>query len=73
MNSHQRRKDRRHWKHSVTTEFISFNDYVERWDWCYNKLGWGTNSNWRERNRTVGTHWEFVYEKDAVLFALRWA
>jgi hypothetical protein len=73
MNSHQRRKDRRHWKHSVMTGFMSFAEYIERWDWCYNKIGCRVNSNWREKHRTVGTHWEFVYEKDAVLFALRWA
>ena len=74
MNSHQRRrKINRHWKYPVMTEFVSYEEYMNRWQWCYDKIGCRVNSKWREKHRTVGTHWMFVHEKDAILFALRWA
>lgn len=84
MNSHQRRKDRKLWKHSVTLSFRDFDHYIEMWEWLAmrhgkkaNTCGWRdrdpiTDSNWQTYDSDLIT-WQFINERDAIEFTLRWS
>ena len=78
MNSRQRRRDRRLWKYRVVTATPHFQDYEDRWRWLDDLHGRNVNKcGWRDRDQGQGppfeTTWEFVNERDAIEFALRWA
>ena len=75
MNSHQRRKDRRHWKYYVklSYEHLDRNGYDNMFDWCRDTWGNGIRcAGWREKHHCIGTWWQFTTEKQAVLFAMKW-
>jgi len=82
MNAHQRKKDRRLWRYSIITVAHDWDHYNAMWEWLKNKHGINVNRcGWRDR--IVNRHycnqddyqviWEFVNEKNAIEFALRWA
>ena len=80
MNSKQRRHDRRTWKHKVLTNRVTYDEYVERWEWLNTRHGRKVaRCGWRERIvddidfDLQNITWEFLKEKDAIEFALRWA
>ncbi|MFY8211433.1 MAG: hypothetical protein ACOVLB_02025 [Candidatus Nanopelagicus sp.] len=85
MNSHQRRKDRKLWKYSVTLPFRDFDHYTEMWEWLAmrhgkkaNTCGWRdrdpvTNSNWQHYDVYDLVTWQFIKERDAIEFTLRWS
>jgi len=84
MNSSQRRKDIRKWKHSVKVTARTYDQYNDMWMWL--KARHGTNVHrcgWRDRfvelwdveigDEVYDIRWQFLKQKDAVEFALRWA
>ena len=84
MNSKQRRKDSRLWKYNVTINAKSFGHYEEMWEWLCNRFGSKVSRcGWRDRHPEIdyrdyddGTFdvvWQFVNERDAIEFTLRWA
>jgi len=79
MNSHQRRKDRRLWKYSVSTDLKDYNQYVEIWDWLKRsytskvcKCGWRDRPYYRYYD-SFSIIWQFTDEKKLVEFLLRWS
>jgi hypothetical protein len=73
MNSKQRRRDRRAWKHDIvfTHEQVYERGYNDMWDWCvtvFNNRG----NKWREPYGPPGVRWQFTKPEYAVMFALRW-
>jgi hypothetical protein len=79
MNSRQRRKDARLWQHRVVTNNIEYYEYSNIWDWVSEQYGKNEKKcGWRDRvvyndNDNFDVVWEFVKEKQAVEFTLRWA
>jgi len=77
MNSNQRRQENRKFKNVVIIDLLEKNKR-RRWeplDWCEEKFGPG-GTRWRIRYDT-GTityrdEYQFVSEKDAIIFAIRW-
>ena len=77
MNSHQRRKFDRKWKHNVVVDFDSvvvdfdrrWSKYLEIREWCEKNFGKMGN---RWYNIASYTPFLFKNEKDCVLFILRW-
>jgi hypothetical protein len=80
MNSKQRRKDNRAWKYRIDMGIRKFNDYVDMWCWLSEKHGKKVSScGWRDRldevdelNDQYRLVWEFIKERDAIEFSLRW-
>ena len=82
MNSKQRRVDRRCWKYSVITYVDDYDNYTEMWSWLKQRHGTNVNQcGWRDRHLanlyteaddTMPVKWEFIREKDALEFALKW-
>lgn len=77
MNSSQRRKNKRHYKYIVETDYVNYDHYCQAWDWCVSCFGNRTIKRprllrWRETFGHIGTRWEFSREEDAVAFALKW-
>jgi len=80
MNSHQRRKDRRLWKYSVSTDLKDYNQYVEIWDWLkrsytskVRKCGWRDRHPYYRYYDSFSIIWQFTDEKKLVEFLLRWS
>jgi hypothetical protein len=72
MNSHQRRLDRRRWRHEVIVEYIEHSDYLKQFNWCCNVFGPYVRDGWRERLKWSSITWQFTTEKKAMLFKLKW-
>jgi hypothetical protein len=74
MNSHQRRKDRRYWKHIVNVGYdkVEENDYDRMWEWCRDTFGNTLEAGWREEHLHRGTRWHFTTQEKATMFSLRW-
>lgn len=80
MNSHQRRCDKRKWKYGVKTHAISYATYVDMWEWLAKKHSKKARTcGWRDRLIDVDSEyeqyravWEFLKERDAIEFTLRW-
>jgi len=81
MNSRQRRRDRKLWRYSIATIARDWYHYVEMWDWLKEKHGVkASRCGWRDRiiNRNFCDQfdyqvvWQFINERDAIEFALRW-
>jgi hypothetical protein len=70
MNSHQRRKFDRKWKHSVVIYIDRWSKHVEIREWCEKNFG---KIGHRWSNVSSYTPFVFKNEQDAVLFAMRWA
>lgn len=83
MNSNQRRKDKRKWKFSVPVTCTHFGHYQEMWEWLADKYGTNVNKcGWRDRDNTTSFYttyeyfdidWQFVDERKAIEFTLRWS
>lgn len=81
MNSRQRRTDKRKWKYKITTSLSDYEVYLTMWDWLVRKYGRQVSKcGWRERfevdNRdplAFIVEWEFLEQKAAVEFALKWS
>lgn len=84
MNSHQRKKDKRRWKYTVTVNTRSFRHYEEMWEWLENRFGKNSaKCGWRDRHPeyfhrdysdgTFDVFWQFINERDAIEFTLRWS
>lgn len=81
MNSQQRRKDRREWRYHVDLGIRTFNEYVDMWRWLDQRHGRRIlRCGWRDRIEEVDGDddryhvvWQFLRERDAAEFALRWA
>lgn len=81
MNSRQRRQDRREWKHIINLGSRSFDDYIEMWNWLAEKHGKKIlRCGWRckvEVNADTADEyfltWQFIREKDAAEFTLKWS
>jgi hypothetical protein len=69
MNSHQRRKFDRKWKHSVVVYIDRWSQHLEIHEWCEKNFGKMGN---RWHNIASYTPFVFKNEKDCVLFILRW-
>jgi len=83
MNSKQRRRDKRIWRYKISTYPISYVEYNEMWKWLVSKHGKLSHCcGWRDRVRynaldaciedELLVDWQFVKEKHAIEFALRW-
>ena len=82
MNSKQRRQDRKLWRHSVATVAQDWDHYVAMWEWLKEKHGTKVvRCGWRDRivdrnasyQLNYSVTWQFIRERDAIEFALRWA
>ena len=81
MNSKQRRQDARKWKYHVrlTYDQADRNGYDNMFDWCCDTFGNGVRNNlwreepWSEEHQEFGTCWQFIDDKTAALFALKWS
>lgn len=69
MNSHQRRLDRRRWRHEVIVEYNTHSVYLKQFNWCCDTFGPYVRDGWRER---FSIKWQFINEKKAMLFKLKW-
>lgn len=72
MNSHQRRQDRRRWRHEVEVEYTSHSGYLRQFRWCQDTFGPYVRDGWRERPNTESIVWQFTNQKKAMLFKLKW-
>jgi hypothetical protein len=72
MNSHQRRLDRRRWRHQVEIEYTSHSGYLRQFRWCRYTFGPRVCDGWRERPNQTSIKWQFTNEKKAMLFKLKW-
>lgn len=72
MNSHQRRVDRRRWRHEVVVEYKTHSGYLKQFNWCCEVFGPYVQDGWRERYSWVAIKWQFTNEKKAMLFKLKW-
>ncbi len=81
MNSRQRRQDRKLWRYSIITLARDYDHYIEMWEWLTEQHGKrARDCGWRERmsvplsfDYDYKITWQFIREKDATEFALRWA
>ena len=79
MNSRQRRKDTRAWKYCITMTNKTYNEYCDMWNWLRQRYGGKVHwCGWRDRVEETNyfyynIEWQFLKQKDAVEFALRWA
>ena len=74
MNSHQRRVDRRRWRHEVVVEYKTHSGYIKQFNWCCDTFGPFVRDGWRERKLPIYEciTWQFTNEKKAMLFKLKW-
>ena len=72
MNSHQRRLDRRRWRHEVVVEYTNHSGYMKQFNWCCDIFGPYVSDGWRERLEWEAIKWQFKNEKNAMLFRLKW-
>ena len=72
MNSHQRRLDRRRWRHEIVIEYITHSGYLEQFNWCCDTFGPFVRDGWRERYSWVTIRWQFTNEKNAMMIRLKW-
>ncbi len=81
MNSRQRRQDRRAWQYRIDLGIRTFEEYVDMWLWLDQRFGRKIDKcGWRDRIAEADEYceeyflaWEFLRERDAAEFALRWA
>lgn len=82
MNARQRRQDRKLWRYSVETVARDWDHYSEMWHWLKAKhTAKVTRCGWRDRidrrnnsePENYPVTWQFIHERDAIEFALRWA
>jgi hypothetical protein len=80
MNSRQRRQDRKRWCYSIVTVARDFDHYSEMWSWLKVRhgarardCGWRDRSSYLDDSVNYQVTWQFVRERDATEFALRWA
>jgi len=72
MNSHQRRLDRRRWRHEVVVEYIEHSDYLKQFNWCQDTFGPYVCDGWRGIIIWDEIRWQFINEKNAIMFRLKW-
>lgn len=86
MNSRQRRQDQKLWRYHIEVQINDYNHYEEMWTWLVEKHGKKIGRcGWRDRkicevdyihwldHDPIRIRWEFIDERDATEFALRWA
>lgn len=82
MNSKQRRQDRKLWRYSIITVAEDWYHYEEMWNWLKARHGTKvTMCGWRDRidrrntcdQENYKVVWQFINQRDAIEFALRWA
>jgi hypothetical protein len=70
MNSHQRRKVNRYWRHQAYIDSdTGYIEYMEIRRWCEQHLG---KIGFRWGNRMDSIEFDFRTSQDYVLFTLRW-
>jgi len=72
MNSHQRRKERREWRHVVQVEPCDWERYLAMFKWCQKNFGPCVDDGWRDPRPVYHAKWVFNCPRKAVEFALKW-